>query len=62
VATSRLQSKARPSGCIWLFMSAMLARVHCAGGTLLSMAAFSAGRPKASQPMGISTLKPFMRR
>jgi hypothetical protein len=25
------------------------------------MAAFSAGRPKASQPIGISTLKPFMR-
>jgi len=26
------------------------------------IAAFSAGRPKASQPIGCSTLKPFMRR
>ena len=37
-------------------MVAMLATVHFAGGTLLAIAAFSAGRPNASQPIGCSTL------
>ena len=54
-------AKPRPSGCICDFMSAMFSRVHLAGATFLSMAAFSAGRPKASQPIGIRTLQPFMR-
>jgi len=40
-----------------LRMVAMFWRVHWAGGTWFSMAAFSAGSPKASQPMGWSTLK-----
>jgi len=30
-------------------------------GTLFAMAAFSAGKPKASQPMGCRTFLPFMR-
>ena len=36
-------------------------RRSIAGWTFFSMAAFSAGRPKASQPMGCSTLKPRAR-
>ena len=40
---------------------AMLSYVHFAGWLLCLMAAFSAGRPKASQPIGCSTSKPFMR-
>ncbi len=39
----------------------MFSRVHFSGGTAFFSAAFSAGRPKASQPIGISTLKPRMR-
>jgi hypothetical protein len=46
---------------IWSFMWAMFSRVHFSGGTLFFSAAFSAGRPKASQPIGISTFLPFMR-
>ena len=38
----------------------MLAYVHVAGWLSLLIAAFSAGRPKASQPMGCSTSKPAM--
>ena len=36
----------------------MLRSVHSRGGVWLAMAAFSAGRPKESQPMGCSTLYP----
>jgi len=39
----------------------MLLLVHVRGCVLFWMAAFSAGKPKASQPMGWSTLKPRMR-
>jgi hypothetical protein len=42
-------------------MYAMLSYVHFAGGTPFAIAAFSAGRPKASQPMGWSTLNPRIR-
>ena len=52
VAISRDQSNANPSDFSCAFMYAMLSRVHFAGGTLFLMAAFSAGRPNASQPMG----------
>ena len=38
-------------------MVAMFCSVHGAGWILFSLAAFSAGSPKASQPMGCSTLK-----
>ena len=53
---------ARPMACICFFMYAMFSYVHLAGGTPFFSAAFSAGSPKASQPMGIKTLWPFMRR
>ena len=43
-------------------MFSMLRIVHWAGWTPLLMAAFSAGSPKASKPMGKNTLSPFMRR
>jgi len=33
-------------------MPAMFARVHFSGWIAFLMAAFSAGRPRASQPMG----------
>ncbi len=39
----------------------MLAYVHFAGWLSLLIAAFSAGRPNASHPIGCSTEKPFMR-
>jgi hypothetical protein len=39
----------------------MLSWVQAAGGTPFWIAAFSAGRPNASQPIGCSTLLPFMR-
>ena len=42
-------------------MSAMLRYVHFAGGTRFSMAAFSAGSPKASHPIGWSTFLPSIR-
>jgi|GEM_PF-2374186 len=41
-------------------MYAMFSRVHLAGGTPFAIAAFSAGRPKASQPIGCMTLQPRM--
>ncbi len=62
MATSRDQSMAQPIAWHCFFMYAMLSHVHFAGGTLLAMAAFSAGSPNASQPIGISTFMPFMRR
>ena len=43
-------------------MYAMFSYVHFAGATRFFIAAFSAGIPKASQPIGISTLYPFIRR
>ena len=39
-------------------MFSMFSCVHTAGCTPFSMAAFSAGRPKASQPIGCRTLNP----
>ena len=39
----------------------MLEYVHLAAWVLCLMAAFSAGRPKASKPMGCRTSKPRMR-
>ena len=42
-------------------MSAMLRYVHLAGGTRFSMAAFSAGSPKASHPIGCNTFLPRIR-
>ena len=45
----------------WAFMVAMFRRVQTPGWTPASKAAFSAGRPKASQPIGCSTLNPRAR-
>jgi hypothetical protein len=42
-------------------MRSRFAFVHIAGWMLRSMAAFSAGRPKLSKPMGNITLSPRMR-
>ena len=47
--------------CICSFIFAMFCFVHVAGLTPLSTAAFSAGKPKASQPMGWITSKPCNR-
>ena len=42
-------------------MWAILSRVHVSGGMSCLMAAFSAGRPNASQPNGCNTLNPRIR-
>jgi hypothetical protein len=52
---------AQPIAWHCFFMYAMLSHVHFAGGTPLAIAAFSAGKPNASQPMGIIAFAPFMR-
>jgi hypothetical protein len=62
VANSRLQSSAKPSLFSWPRIVSIFARVHVPGWTFFSIAAFSAGIPKASQPIGWSTSKPFIRR
>ena len=43
-------------------MFSMFRMVHSRGWVPLLMAAFSAGRPKASKPIGKNTFQPFMRR
>ncbi len=40
-------------------MNSMLSYVHFRGWTLFLIAAFSAGKPKASKPIGWMTLNPF---
>ena len=42
-------------------MWAMFSSVHVSGCVPFLIAAFSAGRPNASQPNGCSTLKPRIR-
>ncbi len=61
VVTPRCQSKRKPSESSCARICAMFCVVHAAGDTLRSMAAFSAGSPKESQPIGWSTSKPRMR-
>ena len=58
VAISRFQSIDSPSGFICARIAAMFWYVHSPGATPRSIAAFSAGSPKASQPIGCSTLNP----
>ena len=41
---------------------AMFSRVHTAGWVLPAIAAFSAGSPNASHPIGCKTLLPWARR
>ena len=43
------------------FPATVLCRSHAFGCTLPEMAAFSAGMPKASQPIGCSTALPMAR-
>ena len=50
-----------PRRCNCPFMWAMFASVDVRGWIPFLMAAFSAGRPKASHPNGCSTLKPRIR-
>jgi len=45
-----------PINRIWRRMFAMFSRVQAPGSTPRSMAAFSAGSPKASKPIGWTTL------
>jgi hypothetical protein len=61
VTTSRDQSIIAPICRYWERIISMLSNVHGAGWTLLRIAAFSAGNPKASNPIGKSTLKPLIR-
>ena len=42
----------------WVRMFSMFSCVHTAGCTPFSIAAFSAGSPNASQPIGCRTLNP----
>ena len=56
VTTSALQSKVAPIERSWRRMFSTFFMVHSAGWMPLLMAAFSAGRPKASKPMGKKTL------
>lgn len=37
----------------------MFSNVHFAGATLWAIAAFSAGKPNASQPIGCNTVSPL---
>ena len=50
-----------PIRCSCPFMCAMFSSVHFSGWVPFLIAAFSAGRPNASQPNGCSTLKPRIR-
>ncbi len=52
---------AQPIAMHCCFIDAMFSRVHFAGATSFFIAAFSAGRPNASQPIGIIAFMPRMR-
>ncbi len=62
MTTSRLQSNMQPIERNCTRIRAMLAFVHSIGCAPRSIAAFSAGRPKESKPIGNITLRPCMRR
>ena len=59
--TSRDQSHDAPMVRNWVRMRSMLALVQSAGCTPRSMAAFSAGSPNESKPMGSITCSPCIR-
>ena len=61
-ARTRSQSNATPRRSSCRRICTMLSAVQAAGGTPRSMAAFSAGKPKASQPTGCSTCPKARRR
>ena len=54
-------SSAKPSRFSCDRIVSMFCQVHSPGWTFFSIAAFSAGMPKASQPIGCRTLKPRAR-
>src|SRR5947209_3524088 len=56
---SQSNSTPIPINCSFIFE--MFSTVHTPGSTPRSIAAFSAGRPKASHPIGCKTLYPFIR-
>jgi len=60
-ASSFDQSYRRPRPFSWVFIRAMLPSVYSRGWTPLAIAAFSAGRPKASQPIGLNVRRPAIR-
>ena len=55
---ARINAHQRERGSDWVTLETPLQLVETLAGTPLSMAAFSAGRPKASHPIGCSTLNP----
>ena len=61
MTTSRDQSNIAPIVRNWVRMRSMFAFVHSAGSRPRSIAAFSAGSPKLSKPIGNITLNPSMR-
>ncbi|MEZ4235678.1 MAG: hypothetical protein R3F59_05850 [Myxococcota bacterium] len=61
MSISRSQSKDQPIARKVSRIRATLAAVQAAGSTPRAIAAFSAGRPKASQPMGCRTAAPWRR-
>ena len=58
---SRFQSNIGPMERSCPRIRSMFSHVQIAGCTLLLIAAFSAGSPNASKPIGNRTLKPFIR-
>jgi hypothetical protein len=62
VESSRDQSIDQPMRFICLRIAAMFSVVTSRGWRPSRIAAFSAGRPKASYPIGCSTRRPWRRR
>jgi hypothetical protein len=61
VTTSALQSNVAPIDRSWRRMFAMFDIVQSRGLMLFLIAAFSAGKPNASKPIGRNTFSPCMR-
>ena len=62
MTTSASQSNVAPMLRSWARMVSMLRYVHSRGWILFLIAAFSAGSPNASNPIGRKTLSPCIRR
>ena len=58
---ARSSRRSAPIERSWRRMFSMFFKVHSRGLILFLIAAFSAGRPKASKPIGRKTFSPFMR-
>ena len=59
MANSLSQSTERPNNFNCDFIWAIFCLVHLSGFIPLSIAAFSAGKPNASQPIGCNTTLPW---